>query len=102
MQAMAGVIDQRRAPRARIELACTFRRRAGSPIACRTVDIGPGGMCVTSPRPLAPDEELTFELSPRISGRARVLRQQGYETYAVRFEALDESARDALRRLVES
>jgi PilZ domain len=71
---------------------CTLHRRRGSPIAGRTVDVGPGGMCVATSRPLAPDEVLSFELSPRISGRARVLRQQGYERYAVRFESLPEPA----------
>jgi hypothetical protein len=95
---MAVGAEQRRSPRAQIELECTLRRRAGSPIACRTVDVGPGGMCVCSPRPLAPDEELSFEL-PRISGRARVLRQHGHDTYAVRFEGLPEPARAELERL---
>jgi hypothetical protein len=46
-------------------MECTLHRRKGSPIAARTVDLG----------------------------RARVLRQQGYDSYAVRFEALGEPAR---------
>jgi hypothetical protein len=93
------VTEQRQLPRARIELECTLRRRTGSPIAARTLDVGPGGMCVTTSRPLATDEVLTFELPPRINGRARVLRQQGYELYAVRFEGLVEAAREELSRL---
>lgn len=90
--------DQRRSPRARIELQCTLHRRTGSPIAGHTVDLGPGGMCVCTSRPLAADEELRFEL-PGIDGRARVLRQQGHDRYAVRFELLGEPARAELRRL---
>ena len=92
--------EQRRSPRVRLEMECTLHRRSGSPITGRTVDLGPGGMCVATKRPLAADEVLTFELPPRISGRARVLRQQGYDSYAVRFESLADPARDALSALV--
>jgi hypothetical protein len=59
-------------------------------------------MCVATQRPLAADEMLSFELSPRISGQARVLRQEGYETYAVRFETLEAAAREELEGLVAS
>jgi hypothetical protein len=79
---------------------CTLHRRSGSPIAARTVDLGPGGMCVASKRPLSPDEVLRFELSPEISGQARVLRQQGWERYAVRFESLADPARAELDGMV--
>ena len=81
-------------------MECTLHRRSGSPIPARTVDLGPGGMCVASKRPLSPDEVVNFELSPQISGRARVLRQQGWERYAVRFEALPEPARAELDGIV--
>ena len=91
--------DQRRSPRVKLELRCTLHRRSGSPISGRTVDIGPGGMCVCTPRPLAADEVLRFELPDGIDGRARVLRQQGHDTYAVRFERLGEPARAELQRL---
>jgi PilZ domain len=83
-------------------MECTLHRRHGSPISGRTVDLGPGGMCIATSRPLAADEVLTFELAPRISGRARVLRQQGYDSYAVRFETLGEPAREALTALVSA
>jgi hypothetical protein len=96
------VTDQRRSPRVRVEMECTLHRRHGSPISGRTVDLGPGGMCIATSRPLAADEVLTFELPPRISGRARVLRQQGYDSYAVRFETLGEPAREALTVLVSA
>ena len=81
-------------------MECTLHRRSGSPIAARTVDLGPGGMCVATKRPLAADEVLSFELSPQINGRARVLRQQTFDTYAVRFETLAQPAREELEGLV--
>jgi PilZ domain len=93
------VNDQRRSPRVKLELPCTLHRPTGSPITGRTVDVGPGGMCVCTSRPLAADEVLTFELSSLIGGRARVLRQQGHDMYAIRFELLGEPARAELHRL---
>ena len=92
--------EKRRSPRVRLQMECTLHRDTGSPINGRTVDVGPGGMCIATTRPLSADEVLTFELPPRISGRARVLRQQGYDSYAVRFESLADPARDALSALV--
>lgn len=92
------MIDQRRAPRVQIEMLCTLHRRSGSPIEGRTLDIGPGGMRVCTKRPLAADETLRFELQG-VDGRARVLRQQSRDTYAVRFEMLPEPALEQLRRL---
>ena len=91
--------DHRRSPRVKVELRCTLHRRSGSPISGRTVDIGPGGMCVCTERPLAADEVLRFELPDGVDGRARVLRQEGHDTYAVRFELLAEQARAELQRL---
>jgi hypothetical protein len=95
------VTENRRSPRARIEMDCTLRRRTGSPVTGHTVDVGPGGMCVATSRPLAADEVLRFELEAGIHGHARVLRQHGHDVYAVRFERLDEPARAKLRRLAK-
>jgi PilZ domain len=92
------VTDQRRSPRVEIAMPCTLHRRSGSPIVGHTVDLGPGGMRVCTKRPLAADETLRFELEG-IDGRARVLRQQSHDTYAVRFEMLGEPARAELQRL---
>jgi hypothetical protein len=92
------VTDLRRSPRVKLEMQCTLHRRAGTPITGRTVDVGPGGMCVCTSRPLAADEVLRFEL-PGIDGSARVLRQEGHDTYAVRFERLGEPALQELHRL---
>jgi PilZ domain len=94
--------DRRRSPRVPIALTCKLARRTGSVISCETVDLGPGGMCVTSARPLAPDEVLSFELpapGAAVSGQARVLRQQSARVYAMRFERLPADARDELERL---
>jgi PilZ domain len=98
MRVMA-VMDRRGVSRTELAAPCTLTRRTGSPIACETVDVGEGGMCVCSRRPLAPDEVLAFELRD-ISGRVRVLRQQGHERYALRFEQLGERARAELARLI--
>ena len=81
------------APRARIELPCTLRRRAGSAIPARTIDLGPAGMRLTAERPLAADETVNFDLANlrmRVAGLARVLRQQRADVYALRFERLPE------------
>jgi hypothetical protein len=99
-----GVTQERRiSPRVELECGCTLSRRFGSPIEGRTVDVGPGGMCVATKRPLAADEVLEFELpppvGPGIRGRARVLREQTYRVYALRFEQLTDADRAALSRL---
>ena len=75
-----------------LSVACTLKRRTGSPIEARTVDLGPGGMAVTTTRPLTPDEVVTFAVplssGELLDGRARVLREQAYHVYALRFEGV--------------
>ena len=76
--------ERNRSPRAQIALPCTLRRRIGSPIVVQTVEVGPEGMCVSSPRPLAADETVTFDLPDldiRVSGSARVTSQQRLNVY---------------------
>jgi hypothetical protein len=99
---MKGVGERRGAERVELAVVCRLRRQAGSPIACETVDVGTGGMSVCSKRPLATDELLVFDLAaePELHGRARVLRQQGHQLYALRFEGLPEDARARIERLV--
>jgi hypothetical protein len=86
-------LERRRAPRSPVAFDCTLTRRIGSPITGRTLDLGSDGMSVATPRPLAIDEELGFDLPPLpfplVSGRARVLRDQGGDVYSLRFESLD-------------
>jgi hypothetical protein len=92
--------ERRRSPRETKVFPCTLRRNKGRAIHCETIDLGPGGMAVASERPLATDELVVFDL-PAVRGRARVLREQGYHVYALRFESLQDEARAGLERLVE-
>jgi PilZ domain len=90
-------------PRADVALPCVLRRRTGSAIEARTVNLGAGGMCIATRRPLATDEVLEFDLrldaADSVDGRARVLRQEGHDAYALRFEGLLDPARERLRAL---
>jgi hypothetical protein len=95
-------MERRRSPRAEIDLECTLSRRTGSPIAGRTVDLGPGGMCVRCERPLAEDELVEFAIpGRRFGGRARVLREQRYHVYALRFELIADIQREQLAQLAD-
>jgi hypothetical protein len=88
-----------RAPRAQIALTCTLRRQIGSPIPAETLDVGPRGMRIRSPRPLMADETIGFDLpglDMRLSGSARVICEERPHVYALRFERLPEPM---LRRL---
>jgi PilZ domain len=93
-------------PRADLALPCVLRRRTGSAIDARTVNLGAGGMCIATRRPLATDEVLEFDLrldaADSVDGRARVLRQEGHDAYALRFEVLPEPARERLRALASA
>ena len=73
-------------------------------IDTKTLDIGPGGMRVHTTRPLSVDELLEFELPDhaRINGRARVLREQAYRVYALRFEKLGDEARAEIASLAQA
>ncbi len=87
--------QRRRHPRAQVRIDCVLTRRKGSPVTCHTIDVGPGGMCVCTDRPLGVDEVLHFDLPVRgnhVDGDARVLREQGPNVYALRFETMREGA----------
>jgi hypothetical protein len=98
--------ERRMTPRADVALPCVLRRRTGSAIDARTVNLGAGGMCIATPRPLATDEVLDFDLllsgADRVDGRARVLRQEGHDAYALRFERLLEPDRERLLQALAS
>ena len=82
-----------RAPKAEIRMACTLRRSIGSPISAQTLELGPRGMRVRTPRPLSPDETVLFDIADldmRVNGQARVLRAERSNVYALRFEGLPE------------
>ena len=90
-EVMTAAVAEIRAPRAEIELSCTLRRSIGSPIAVQTMDVGPRGMRVRSPRPLMADETVTFDLpnlDMRLAGRARVITLDRPQVYSLRFENL--------------
>jgi hypothetical protein len=82
-----------RAPKAEIRIACTLRRSFGSPISAHTLELGPRGMRIRTPRPLSPDETVVFDIADldmRVNGQARVLRAERANVYALRFEGLPE------------
>jgi hypothetical protein len=93
--------ERRRSWRTEIALACTLSRRTGKIVEARTLDVGPGGMCVSTQRPLAVDEVFDFKLPEQagIHGRARVVREHGYRVYALRFVKLGDDARAELASL---
>lgn len=89
---MTATIEMR-APRAQIALTCTLRRQIGSPIPAETMDVGPRGMRIRSPRPLMTDETIGFDLPDldmRLNGCARVIVEERPHVYALRFEGLPE------------
>jgi hypothetical protein len=100
------VAERRGTQRAELTLECVLRRRTGSEISVLTVNVGPGGMCVTTRRPLAIDEVLDFDLplagSEHVDGRARVVRQERHDRYALRFEGLLEPTRERLQTFADT
>ena len=92
---------RRASPRVQMTLDVVLARgRAGADVAGRTQDVGPGGMCVATRRPLRIDEQLTFELvlddGTRVTGRAHVIREHACDVYGLRF---DRVVADGLERL---
>ena len=70
----------------------------GSPIEARTLDLGPGGMSVTTNRPLAPGRASLHLRPPAlhpaqiVDGSARVLREQALRRLRAAVRALPEPA----------
>jgi hypothetical protein len=94
--------ERRRSWRTQVAFECILSRKTGKMIEANTMDVGPGGMRVHTTRPLAVDEVLEFELPERarVNGRARVLREQAYRVYALRFQMLGDEARAEIAALV--
>lgn len=93
---------RRRQPRTVVSIDCVLTRRKGGPIAGRTLDLGPGGMRVTTDRPLGVDEVLHFDIPTKgvhVAGDARVLREHGPNVYALRFETITDGTVVALGSL---
>jgi hypothetical protein len=97
---------RRASARARLECTVTLSRVRGGAIAARTVDLGEAGARVRCERPLRVDEVLGFDLDldlPRalhVHGEVRVLREDGWGTYALRFEQLPDETTAALMSFV--
>jgi hypothetical protein len=99
-------LERRDTLRVEVALGCRLSRAAGgSSIAAKTLDVGPGGMRISSARPLRIDEVLDFLLSPEtptpVVGQARVMREQDYRVYAMRFERLPAGEEHHLRQLTD-
>src|SRR4051794_16042538 len=95
--------DMRRNPRAPLALALILRRDKGNPVAGETVDVSAGGARVRTDRPLRVDELLAFDLvvdETHAQGHCRVLREQGLNDYALRFEDVDAAAFELLTGVV--
>jgi hypothetical protein len=92
--------QRRRDPRTQLALALILKRHKGGPVSGRTIDVGTGGACVATDRPLRVDELLAFDLvvegDAHVDGHCRVLRQQGLNEYALRFEDLEAGAAELL------
>jgi hypothetical protein len=96
--------ERRGSPRVEIVLAVRLTRRQGTAVEVRTLDLGPGGARIESSRPLRIDEELGFDFdlpdgARHLNCRARVLRQQRTDVYALRFEHLSALDTETLRAL---
>ena len=86
-----------------IDIPCTLRRGAGSPIAAATIELRETGMRLTTRRPLAVDETVAFDLPVRdghIEGRARVVCQERPDIYALRFDRLSPPMAQCLHEIV--
>jgi hypothetical protein len=99
--------ERRHSPRVPlVGVPCTLRRARGSAIRAETIDLGPGGLCVSTSRPLATDEVLRLDLpldhEHRFDGRVRVLRQERYGVYALRFEQVSKLVLEELQHVVAS
>lgn len=97
--------DKRRAPRAEVKCACALKRNSGASIEAETVNLGPGGALLKCRRPLTIDESLAFDLDVtdcHIETQARVLRHEGHDTYALRFEKLEPTMAEQLLRFTQT
>lgn len=96
--------EQRANPRVAVAVEVSLGRKVGNDVHATTCDLSATGACITCARPLRVDEEVRFDLAlpegGRCGGKARVLRQQGHDTYALRFEHMSPATHAALDAFV--
>jgi len=97
--------EQRVNPRIAVALELRLARKVGNAVMVHTCDLSVGGARVITSRPLRIYEELRFELDlpldgPCLNGKARVMRQDRHDTYALRFERVTATTRRALDEFV--
>jgi hypothetical protein len=86
-----------------VDIPCTLQRGGGSPIAAATIELRETGMRLTTRRPLAVDETVSFDLPVRdahICGRARVICQERPDVYALRFDRLSQPMAQSLHEVI--
>lgn len=96
--------EQRVSGRIAVALDVSLERKVGNEVHARTCDLSVTGACITCDRPLRVDEEVRFDLAlplgDHLGGKARVLRQQRHDTYALRFEHMSPTTRGLLGAFV--
>ena len=86
-----------------VDMPCTLQRGAGSPIPAATIELRETGMRLTTRRPLAVDETVSFDLpvhDAHICGRARVICQERPDVYALRFDRLSQPMAQCLHEVI--
>jgi PilZ domain len=96
--------EMRASPRVEVALEVSLGRKVGNDVHAATCDLSATGACITCRRPLRVDEEVRFDLAlpsgDHVGGKARILRQQRHDTYALRFEHMSPATQAALGAFV--
>jgi hypothetical protein len=95
--------NRRSHPRIPVVLDAQLERRVGNSVPAQTRDLCTHGARIVTERPLAVDEELTFDLevdSTHLRLASRVLREHHHSTYALRFEHLEPAEQRAIDTLL--
>lgn len=96
--------EMRASRRVAVALEVSLGRKVGNDVHAATCDLSATGACITCRRPLRVDEEVRFDLAlpsgDHVGGKARVLRQQRHDTYALRFEHMSPATLAALGAFV--
>jgi c-di-GMP-binding flagellar brake protein YcgR len=92
--------NRRSQARVSIVLDAHLERRVGNSVPAQTRDLCTHGARIVTERPLAVDEELTFDLEvdagTHLRLASRVLREHHHSTYALRFEHLEPEEQQAI------